>query len=104
MEKNHVVVDLDTFLELQRRANSYVDIIENHVILSKKVFKLEKNYNGEKINLTIDKDEILGIIDELSSESNLVDGYKLVDTINDTVAVGEYDLYFGKESEEKEDA
>lgn len=102
MEKNHVVIDLDTFLELQRRANSYVDIIENHVILSKKVFGLKKNYNGEKINLTMDKDEVLDIIDELSKESNLIDGYKLVDTINDTIAIGEYDLYFGKESEVEE--
>jgi hypothetical protein len=99
MEKNHVVIELDKFLELQKKAEELEKIKEESLVLSKAIFTLQKDYSGKRINLCMKGDIAINIADDLYKKSEFTKEF-ISDSPNINASsvfeIGEYSLGYKK--------
>lgn len=108
MERDHVVVDLGRFLELQKKADELARLKNDCFILSKEAFTLYKSFDCKKVGLKIDSNTAETIARELFTGSEFEGDYEesFKGGFNDKYEVGDFYLSFNKkgtsESEDEE--
>lgn len=117
MEKNHVVVDLDTFIALKdelRDANNALlektlelDEIKKHCfVIDKEHMSFQENYKGDNLYLAINRDKAKEIALQLFKDSNFTGKYegKLTEFVcGESVKIGDFELFFKKSESESEE-
>ncbi|MCH3962665.1 MAG: hypothetical protein LKE46_00085 [Clostridium sp.] len=107
MEQNHVVIDLDTFSNLQKEADELEKLKKENLILPKDVFTMKRDFR-DKVNLAINGTIALNIARELLSNSEFKDShiedFEEKDIEDRLLEIGEFSLIFINKNEKTEKA